>query len=209
MRCKSETKRQSIIDIAREVFDEHGFDGASMSEIAAHVGGSKATLYSYFASKEELFVAVVRNFAESHLIEVFGALDARADLALGLRAFGERFLGVIYRIDIVRAYRNLFTEVSKSPVGRMFYERGPLEGLTEIATYLRHAMELGKLCEADPLVAAQHLLALLKAEGFERLTLGVVEQLDPDDIATMVARAVDVFLRAYAPQPASPSGQAI
>ncbi|MBS1209056.1 MAG: TetR/AcrR family transcriptional regulator [Proteobacteria bacterium] len=200
MRCKSETKRQTIIEVAREVFEEHGFGGTSMSEIAARVGGSKATLYSYFASKEELFVAVVRSFAETHLNEVFNALDATADLTLGLCAFGERFLSVIYRIDTVRAYRNLFVEAGNSPVGRMFYERGPQEGLTEVAAFLRHAMALGKLREADPMLAAQHFLALLKAEGFERITLCVIEYLGPDEIAPMVARAVDVFLRAYAPE---------
>ena len=202
MRCKSETRRQAIIEVAREVFEEHGFGGASMSEIAARVGGSKATLYSYFASKEELFVAVVRSFAESHLNEVFGALDASTDLAEGLRQFGERFIGVIYRDDIVRAYRNIFA-ASNTSIGRLFYDRGPLEGLTEVAGYLRTAMELGKLRTTDPLIAAQHFTALLKAEGFERITLGVVEQLSPDEIAPMVARAVDVFLRAYAiPSPA-------
>ena len=45
-----------IIAVAREHFFEKGFEGASMSAIAAQLGGSKRTLWSYFPSKEELFV---------------------------------------------------------------------------------------------------------------------------------------------------------
>ena len=54
MRVKTEAKRQHIVDVAAQAFRELGFEGASMAEICARVGGSKATLYNYFASKEEL-----------------------------------------------------------------------------------------------------------------------------------------------------------
>ena len=40
-----------MLDIARAAFLREGYAAASMSEIAAKVGGSKATLYSYFPSK--------------------------------------------------------------------------------------------------------------------------------------------------------------
>ena len=59
MRVKSEARRQAILDVAAEVFREHGFEHASMSEMTARLGGSKSTLYSYFASKEELFLEVM------------------------------------------------------------------------------------------------------------------------------------------------------
>ena len=44
---------------------EHGYQGTSMSRIAAAVGGSKGTLYSYFQNKEELFAAYME--ARVHL----------------------------------------------------------------------------------------------------------------------------------------------
>lgn len=59
MRTKSDEKRQAILDVAAEVFREAGFERASMSEICTRVGGSKATLYNYFPSKEELFFEVM------------------------------------------------------------------------------------------------------------------------------------------------------
>ena len=49
MRVRNEEKRLEIIRIAAELFDELGYERTSMSTIAARVGGSKATLYGYFA----------------------------------------------------------------------------------------------------------------------------------------------------------------
>ncbi|CAG1012445.1 partial putative HTH-type transcriptional regulator YvdT, partial [Anaerolineales bacterium] len=59
MAKKSDTKRQHILAVAAEAFQEYGFERTSMSEICARVGGSKATLYNYFSSKDELFFEVM------------------------------------------------------------------------------------------------------------------------------------------------------
>ena len=52
-------KRQQIIDGARRVFIDMGFDAASMNDITREAGVSKGTIYVYFASKEELFEALI------------------------------------------------------------------------------------------------------------------------------------------------------
>ena len=51
-----------------------GYGATSMSTIAARVGGSKATLYHYFKSKEELFDAFVRRFCA----RLQGQVEAKA-----------------------------------------------------------------------------------------------------------------------------------
>ena len=59
--------------MSREVFFEQGYTAASMSTIAARLGGSKGTLYNYFKSKEELFEAQVRDMcghAADRILEV-------------------------------------------------------------------------------------------------------------------------------------------
>ena len=45
-------RREAILQVAREVFFEYGYSAASMSTIAARLGGSKGTLYNYFKNKE-------------------------------------------------------------------------------------------------------------------------------------------------------------
>ncbi|HLY77858.1 MAG TPA: TetR/AcrR family transcriptional regulator, partial [Caulobacteraceae bacterium] len=58
-RLDRDARRELILDVAQEVFLEEGFANASMSTIAARLGGSKGTLYNYFKSKDELFTAYV------------------------------------------------------------------------------------------------------------------------------------------------------
>jgi len=57
------SKRRQILDGARKVFMDLGFDGASMGEIARSAGVSKGTLYVYFADKSRLFEAIVEETA--------------------------------------------------------------------------------------------------------------------------------------------------
>lgn len=198
MRTKSETRRQAIVDVAREVFQDCGFESASMSQIAAHLGGSKATLYSYFNSKEELFAEVTHQFAADHFHEIFATLDANAEVTPTLQSFGQRFLNLICRADLLAAHRNLFAEANKSEIGKIFYERGPLCGLKMISSYLEQCMALGKFRASDPFVGAQQLIALLKAEIFDKLLFGLDTQLTSEDLALRAQRAVDTFVRAYA-----------
>ena len=57
------SKRRQILNGARKVFMDLGFDGASMGEIARSAGVSKGTLYVYFADKSRLFEAIVEEEA--------------------------------------------------------------------------------------------------------------------------------------------------
>ena len=50
MKKMSETRREAILAVAKAVFEELGFEHATMSEISTRMGGSKATLYRYFES---------------------------------------------------------------------------------------------------------------------------------------------------------------
>ncbi len=199
MRTKSETKRKCIVDAAKEVFRELGFGAASMSEICARAGGSKATLYSYFSSKDELFSAAMREFAETHMEGVFRELDPLRTPAEALHAFGARFLLLIAQPDLISWHRTVFSEACKGDFGKLFYKLGPAEGQANLSAYLARCMAAGQLRQADGTVAAQHLMGLLKSECIDVLLLGVRESVPEAEGRAMAERAVDAFLRAYAP----------
>ena len=78
------SNRRQILDGARKVFMDLGFDGASMNEIARSAGVSKGTLYVYFADKSRLFEAIVGEEALEHGQVVFD-LDPAQDVAATLR----------------------------------------------------------------------------------------------------------------------------
>jgi AcrR family transcriptional regulator len=57
-------KRQQILDRAEQQLRAGGFDGLSLAAIARELGVAQNTLYWYFPSKDELFVAVFRHVSE-------------------------------------------------------------------------------------------------------------------------------------------------
>lgn len=65
MAKKSEITRAKIVDAARELFQEKGFDGLKMQELADKAGMNKGLLHYYFKSKEALFKAVFNEALES------------------------------------------------------------------------------------------------------------------------------------------------
>lgn len=78
-----------LIKAALEAFSEHGFNAAKLDDIAQRAGVSKGTIYLYFASKEELFKAVVRDIIAAQLqssYEGSASLSASDALEHTLRA---------------------------------------------------------------------------------------------------------------------------
>ncbi len=85
------SKRRQILDGARNVFMDLGFDGASMGEIARSAGVSKGTLYVYFADKNRLFEAIVEQEMLDQEKVAFN-FDPERDVATTLRDFGQTYI---------------------------------------------------------------------------------------------------------------------
>lgn len=201
---KRDAKRQAILDTANRLFRAQGFDKTSVSQITAEVGGSKATIYSHFPSKEVLFVECMTAAADDYIAEIAAQsaaqLDASGTNPVGaLRHYGVSYLTVICSPDIVAARRLLIAEADHAGVGKLFSAK--LAGMrTHVVAFLSQFMAAGVLRPDDARLAAEHLRALLEAEILEPLLLQARDDF-PDDkeIALAADRAVAAFLRAYAP----------
>ena len=202
MRVKTEAKRQSIVDAAAAVFMEKGYEAASMAEIASRAGGSKATLYSYFPSKEELFLMVMKTLAEERMSQAHARLTADGDLRGALLRFGEQMLRNLLSPEIAALRGIVLGEGRRSGVGQLFFDNGPAIGWGKLATFLAGQMQAGRLRQAKPWTAAVHLLALLEAEFMEWFIVGAREMPADEAITEAVAAAVEVFMAGYAPSSA-------
>ena len=198
MRVKTEAKRQAILDVAAKAFQELGFERTSMSEICARVGGSKATIYNYFASKEELFSEVMFQSTEAEFIVIHQALaESTDDIAESLRRFGERLLAFVYSPQI-RAERHLaISESGRSELGRIVYERGYLRSQALIASFMERAMSQGQLRQRDPQVAFSHFLGLLESELLVPFLHKQLGDVSAEQIQGIAARAIDIFMAGY------------
>ncbi|MDN0076583.1 TetR/AcrR family transcriptional regulator [Crenobacter sp. SG2303] len=197
MRMKSENRRLKIVAVAAEVFQERGYEATSMSEITTRVGGSKATIYSYFASKEELFLAVVKGWAEERMMQAFGSLQPSDDLTATLQSFGERFLRNVLSPDLIIVRSIVMGEGARSGIGKLFFESGPAEGWGRLAHFLAGVMEAGRLRQGKPWRAARHLINLLEADFLESFITGATEPPSDEQIVESVEESVRVFMNGY------------
>lgn len=201
---KSDSKRRSILDAAYRLFRAQGFDGTSMAEITAQAGGSKATLYSHFASKEELFVECMVAAVENYMSGTLQHLDASAgDPRTALLDFGTSVLAFICSPEQIEVRRLMIAEAARSGTGKLFF--GKISALrAHLSAFLSACMSSGKLRRDDPIVAADHLGALLESEMLEPLLLQVRDDSPSEEESARAARrAVKAFLRAYAPAASS------
>ena len=61
MRLKAAQRREQLIDVATKLFAKSGYDATTTADIAKTAGVTEPILYRHFESKQELFVAIVRN----------------------------------------------------------------------------------------------------------------------------------------------------
>jgi AcrR family transcriptional regulator len=201
VRTKSESRRQAILATAAETFHERGFDATSMSEVASRLGGSKATLYNYFDSKELLFVTVMLEKARAHVTPVINAFSNSADIEAAVRRFTLDYLHLILAPEILVMKRMCLAQADRCGFGAKIYEEAIKPAWTAIAQRLQAAMDEGKLYRADIWLAAMHLKGLCESGLLEQCMNGCRGPATEAEIFEYGAAAAEAFLRAYRPQP--------
>ena len=197
-RPRSDDRRAAMLEIARAAFLREGYAAAPMSEIAAKVGGSKATLYSYFPSKKDLFAAVIEEEVEQMLAPLFEMDETQGDVRTVLERFARRFLALALTEDTIAFYRLIVAESARFPeVGQAAYQIGVQHGLDRLAGYFAAAMERGDLRRADESVAAAQFMDLCAGELHRKRLFGVVDADDRDEVERQARDAVATFLAAY------------
>jgi AcrR family transcriptional regulator len=202
MKVRTDAKRDEILEIARAAFLELGYERTSMAEIATRAGGSKATLYGYFPSKEKLFMAIIEKLAEQYISPALVQLEqsTEEDLRTALRRFGEQFLAFICTREAIATYRMVISQAGHSDIAQAFFEAGPNQTDAAMARYLSGAMSRGQLRKTDAAVAATHFFALLThGEIWEHYFLHETPTLTRTQIRRIVDRVLDAFLIGYQP----------
>jgi AcrR family transcriptional regulator len=198
-RLDPDARREAILDVAQEVFLEEGFAAASMSTIAARLGGSKGTLYNYFKSKDELFKAYVERRCIWQQDEVF-ALKSGETPAAALQRICRSLLAHILKETTLRNFAVIAAESERAPeLARIFYETGPKQGTERLAGFLAGLDAAGVLdLDGDPVRAALQLVGLVQSSTFKGRLCNAIPPLTPAEIDEEAARGVRTFLKAFA-----------
>lgn len=190
-----------ILTVAEMLFAEQGFDAVSMSAIAAAAGVCKANVFHHFTSKNDLYIAVLRNACSdaNQRLDELGS-DALS-LAERLAQFARAHLKSIFDHD--RATRLSLRELLSGDTGhgRELAEKVYGEKFSRFVAILRAGQQAGELrADIDPAVVATVLLGanLFFFQAREVLRhfpeVGFTQQ--PERYSTMLA---DMLLRGILP----------
>ena len=196
MRVKTDARRQAIVAAAWEVFKKNGFERTTMSEISERVGGSKATLYGYFESKEQLFAAALEHVIQDQPEQLFEGLTHAGDLRARLMDFAFGYLRTRLKPESIALERALITEGERSDLGEAMRLRFIQPHWRRLAGVLDHEMQADRLRKADPMLATWHFRGMIEADLVERRLHGDAT-ITTHEMETAVTAGVDAFLRAY------------
>jgi AcrR family transcriptional regulator len=204
---RGESTRESLVESARQLFGESGFNSTSLDEIVKRAGVTKGALYHHFSDKEELFKAVaesVRRETTTKLQDLFLVPDCFAALEAGCLAIFDAYLDPAVRQIVLTdarsvlspaAYRDLQNR-DESAFVRGTLRRAMREGVIEtqplrpLASMLTGA--IGEACTLigdsdDPGTARDEvgrvlsrLLAGLRPPSFATRTAGAANASDAD-----------------------------
>lgn len=156
-RLPSADKRSAVLSAALELFSRYGVHGTSLDQVAARSAVSKSNLLYYFASKEELYVCVLRDLLQLWL-EPLREFSAEQDPREAIADYIRRKL--VFSRDRPDASRLFCLEMIRgAPLLRELLERDLRTQVEAKAAVIRAWIEAGRLAKVDP----QHLIFMLWA----------------------------------------------
>lgn len=196
-RVRTDEKRCEILRAAAELFEKHGYDRCSMAALSERLGGSKATLYGYFPSKEELLRAVLDFQVATDADRVMRDFPASKDLRESLILLGTAYLNKRMSPLPVTNMRMVANQPAGSTMGKDFYENIIHPAFERLAGKFEALMDAGRLKRIDPFIMTMHWKGLCDWDFFEKRLLGAIDGPDPKEVKKAVNAAADAFLTLY------------
>jgi TetR/AcrR family transcriptional repressor of mexJK operon len=187
-----------LLDVATEVFFEMGYEAASTAEIAARAHSSKRALYSRFARKEELFLAVIDYRTAKIADRVTVLVKEERPIRQLLLDVARELLRSLLSEEHTALMRLVYTQALQFPKAAQFMtERGPDRGMAKLAAHLKKQGARGTLTIPDPKLAAQQFAGLLVGDLIHRAMLGQEVPRSQKQLEARAESAVNAFLKIY------------
>jgi AcrR family transcriptional regulator len=189
----NDERRREIVRKTADLFLEEGYADVSIDDIIARVGGSKATIYTWFGGKDGLFEAVVKQLCSDVTI----AIDAepKGDIAAQLAWIGDSFLAMVLSPPILELHRLMVSMGRTFPAaGRMFFDAGPVTAYRMVASWIEGQQQLGLIAPGDPYQLAVLFLDMIIGEHQLCMLVSLPKDARSKKIKATVRTAVDLFL---------------
>ncbi len=159
-RLSSPERRGAIIETAIQLFSERGFRGTTTREMAAACGVSEPVIYQHFATKEDLYRAIIDTVSHrdvdrftSKLFELANEGDdqafftAAAKLIVDFHQANPAFIRLLH-----------FSALEKHELAALFIERMSREFMGLMSMFMQQRIDDGRFRKVHPLVAAKHFV---------------------------------------------------
>lgn len=193
-RRRKEARPGEIIDAALELFVTSGFNGTRLEDVARLAGISKGTLYLYFASKEDLFRAVVQQIiipevekAEQHAAQFKGS---QREL---ISALLMNWWHSVAKTRLASIPKLMVSEAANFPELAEFYISHVVSRARNIlCNAVSKGIENGEFKELDPIVTTRLLIAPLVFAVIWEKSLAAYDS-EEYDIDAYVQTHIDMF----------------
>jgi AcrR family transcriptional regulator len=209
--ARSAVRGDAILSAAQRLFAHYGFAKVSMDDIARDVGMAKASLYYYFATKEDLFRAVIGREQEEFVAAVTAEVERDIPSARKLHAYVEKRFAYFRKVANLSklSYQSL---VEMKPLfGTLHHDFAERE-LALIRRILREGKRRGEFRIGA--VNAHATLFLHAIQGLRLRMFRDIERARPDETGAMVDAlegemrlVARIFVDAYSmpPDPQKPT----
>jgi AcrR family transcriptional regulator len=197
---RTNQKRDEIVRIAADLFAENGFERTSMAMVSDRLGGSKATLYGYFPSKDDLLRAVLDYRVATEADAVMSSFPAYDDLRKSLIALSLAYLEKRVSVLPITNIRMIANQPAGSTMGKEFHANIMQPAFERLTAKFKALMDEGKLKRADPRLVTMHWKGLTDWDFFERRLMGAIDGPVPGEFKKAATAAADAFLKLYAPE---------
>lgn len=193
----SEKKRLQIITAAETLFAAGGLDATSMDQIAAHAGVSKRTVYNHFATKTDLFAAILE--------AMFGKVDQGPRIIYDptrpvdqqLREIAHQEVDMLSSPAFLQVARVAFLQLLKDAALAQAINKPSMGCLRYLEPFLKAAAANKTLDIADSELAARQFVYQLKSLIFYPLLYGMSEDMSQHDY--LIDETVKMFMARYKP----------
>ena len=193
--ARGQQRKAKILAAATRLFLKDGYGDTSIDAIVEISGGSKATLYSFYPTKADLFRAVVDSIVASDESAELKSLDNVRDT---LVHFSEQRLRVVFSRKHRALMRLIIAERDRFPdIARMYYERGPLHGHTLLRDYFETLIDTGLIDIKSAEEASEFFRGMLMHQRYiDQLYLNAPVP-SAEEVSVRARHVVDRFLEAY------------
>jgi AcrR family transcriptional regulator len=188
---------------AAELFLERGYDGVSIDELIREVGGSKASVYSFYGDKDGLFTLVMDETIRN-LVAPLMALNLEGlSLRQGLETFATTLLSVLLQPRHLAFQRLVITEALRHPaIGISWYHNGPDMTCEVMRDFLAEQQRLGHVRpEVEPRHYAVLFHDMVVFNLLNRAMIAIEGGPKPAEVAATIDRAMRLTLGGIAPLP--------